>query len=185
MWDYILNNKEWIFSGIGVFVLTLIVTYLAMRKKDKKTLFENKNNFNDSPIKNSPITNINADKLNFEQTIINNTKDESKDNLIPITPSQELAEAKKSFVERKTTLRTKIFTVLADRNRTKDSVIQIRNVTDYIEETIGNNYTEVLEELKDLQKEDILLIDLAIDEHLIGPYTRIKLTKKFYSILND
>jgi len=33
MIDYISNNKEWIFSGIGVFFLTLLVGFLFRRRK--------------------------------------------------------------------------------------------------------------------------------------------------------
>lgn len=33
MIDYINNNKEWIFSGIGVFFLTLLVGFLFRRRK--------------------------------------------------------------------------------------------------------------------------------------------------------
>ena len=33
MIDYIINNKEWIFSGIGVFFLTLFIGFLFRRRK--------------------------------------------------------------------------------------------------------------------------------------------------------
>ena len=33
MIDYINSNKEWIFSGIGVFFLTLLVSFLFRRRK--------------------------------------------------------------------------------------------------------------------------------------------------------
>ena len=31
--NWLIENKEWIFSGVGVFVLGLVVTYLVSRPK--------------------------------------------------------------------------------------------------------------------------------------------------------
>lgn len=31
--DYIFENKEWIFSGIGVFVLTIIISYFFKKRE--------------------------------------------------------------------------------------------------------------------------------------------------------
>ncbi|MDR0332637.1 MAG: hypothetical protein LBI15_04160 [Dysgonamonadaceae bacterium] len=42
--EWIINNKEWIFSGIGVAVISLIIALLA-RRKSKKTTFKQTNLF--------------------------------------------------------------------------------------------------------------------------------------------
>ena len=36
MIEYILSNKEWIFSGIGVFLLTLLISFLRKKKAAKR-----------------------------------------------------------------------------------------------------------------------------------------------------
>jgi hypothetical protein len=185
MWEYILKNKEWIFSGIGVFALTLIATWIFKNKGKEKNSFKKKSQFNDSNFENSPINKIKADNLNFNQTIINSDKEKPKKQFIPIITTPELADAKMSFIEKKSTLRRYIFTVLADRSRKADSVVQIRDVLDYVEELIKVIHTEALRELEEMKDEGILDFALKKDEFSIGPYTRITLTKKFYSTIND
>ena len=185
MLEYILNNKEWIFSGIGVFVLTLIATIMLKNKAKKKNSFKETSQFNNSTFDNSSVNNIKADSLNFKQTIINNPKEESKEKFIPITTTPELAEAKKNFIEKKSTLRTYMYTVLAEGNKRSESIVQIRDVLDYVEELIGTSYTETLQELEEMKEEGIIDFALRKDESSIGPYTRITLTKKFYSTIND
>jgi len=34
--EWLISNKEWIFSGVGVFVLGLIITYFISSNKDKQ-----------------------------------------------------------------------------------------------------------------------------------------------------
>lgn len=31
--NWLIENKEWVFSGVGVFVLGLVITFLARRQK--------------------------------------------------------------------------------------------------------------------------------------------------------
>lgn len=35
---WILQNKEWLFSGAGIFIITLIFTFLQKRKKAEKKM---------------------------------------------------------------------------------------------------------------------------------------------------
>jgi len=44
--DWIIDNKEWIFSGIGVFVLGLIIT--VVRKKNSKKISQKQKSGNNS-----------------------------------------------------------------------------------------------------------------------------------------
>jgi hypothetical protein len=36
--DWIIQNKEWIFSGIGVFIISLIITLIIKKKSINKKL---------------------------------------------------------------------------------------------------------------------------------------------------
>ena len=48
MWTYIIHNKEWIFSGFGIAVLSIIVgitRWIINKKKSKETqVFQNSDN---------------------------------------------------------------------------------------------------------------------------------------------
>lgn len=34
--EWIINNKEWIFSGIGLFIISLAINFFAKKKKAKQ-----------------------------------------------------------------------------------------------------------------------------------------------------
>ena len=112
-------------------------------------------------------------------------KEKSKEKFIPIATTPELAEAKKEFIEKKSTLRTYIYTVLVDRSRSTDSIVQIRDILDYVEDINGTSHTGTLNELEEMKEEGIIDFALREDESSIGPYTRITLTRNFYSTIND
>jgi hypothetical protein len=49
--NWILENKEWIFSGAGIFIITLLFTFLQKRKKaDKKIKMKQKSGNNSTNI---------------------------------------------------------------------------------------------------------------------------------------
>jgi len=69
MIQYLLDNKEWIFSGIGVFVLSALVTLFYNKLKKNKTSITNKIS---SPIK------LNESNSNTIQLINNQTNYEAE-----------------------------------------------------------------------------------------------------------
>lgn len=48
--NWIIENKEWIFSGIGVFILGLIVTIITRKKKGKSLKMNQKSGSNSTNI---------------------------------------------------------------------------------------------------------------------------------------
>ena len=71
MIQYILDNKEWIFSGIGIFVLTILVSIFLNKRKNEKSLISNEISSN----VNLKESNSNTIQLINNQT---NVKNESK-----------------------------------------------------------------------------------------------------------
>lgn len=41
IWDWIVQNKEWVFSGIGVFILGLAIALFRRKKSTSETHHEN------------------------------------------------------------------------------------------------------------------------------------------------
>src|SRR5690348_8231690 len=103
MWKYLIENKEWIFSGIGVFIITIIVAYFSKRKKRINEISQSDNQFNNASFDNSSINNVKGDNVNFNQTIINNLKEKilEKEKSIPIVPTPELVKVKQEFLAEK------------------------------------------------------------------------------------
>ncbi|WP_288342882.1 hypothetical protein [uncultured Roseivirga sp.] len=48
--DWIIENKEWIFSGIGVFVLGIVYAFFKKRKKSKSLKMKQKSGDNSTNI---------------------------------------------------------------------------------------------------------------------------------------
>ena len=48
--DWIIENKEWVFSGIGVFVLGLIISLIARKGKNKSMKMNQKSGSNSKNI---------------------------------------------------------------------------------------------------------------------------------------
>jgi plastocyanin domain-containing protein len=44
--EWILDNKEWIFSGIGVFIIGLIIAFFSRKKKNKSIKMKQKSGSN-------------------------------------------------------------------------------------------------------------------------------------------
>ncbi len=188
MWNYLLENKEWIFSGIGVSILTIIIASFLKKKKSTKKNFKNDNQFISSSFDNSSINNVKGDTINFNQTIVNKSKNKfaEKEKPVPIIATPEIAKAKQDFLEYKSKLRTNIYAALATAKVQKfDAIIEIRHVCDEVEELINVSHLETLNELKEMEQEGLIEFALKEDEPLISPYTRLITTKKFYDTIMD
>ena len=48
--DWIIENKEWVFSGIGVFVLGLLISFFASKGKRKSKKMKQKSGSNSTNI---------------------------------------------------------------------------------------------------------------------------------------
>lgn len=189
MWDYIANNKEWIFSGIGVFCLTLFIGIFFRKKRKTNTTSFAEQNINDNTLNGSTLNNIKGDKINFNQTIFNTnpeTKSTSNDDtLTPIIESPLLTKSKQDYYSEKMRLRTFIYAVISPaKDLTK--IIEVRHVTDSAEEIVNVNFKAILQELKEMEDEKLIELSNDKDDNkLESPYTRIKLTKKFFSTIKD
>ena len=189
MWDYIANNKEWIFSGIGVFCLTLIIGIFFRKKRKTNTTSFAKQNINDNTLNDSTLNNIKGDKINFNQTIFNTnpeTKSTSNDDpLTPIIESPLLTKSKQDYYTEKKRLRTFIYALISPA-KNLNKIIEIRNVTDSAEEIVNVDFKVILQELKEMEEEKLIELNNDNgDNKLESPYTRIKLTKKFFSTIKD
>lgn len=61
MINWILENKEWIFSGIGVMIITFVITLILNKKKENSISQNITNGENNSQVINNPN---NIDSIN-------------------------------------------------------------------------------------------------------------------------
>ena len=190
MFNYLENNKEWIFSGAGVALLTFIISLIFKRKKS------NQNSKTDSAqhqqannIQDSPVTTISGKNIQFNQTLISNARSENHMQEKPHHHSIEsplLAKAKQDYIADKIKLRTFIYALVSPAKNI-DTIIEIRNVTDSAEDIIRVKPAMILKELKEMQEEG--LIEFSNGENqkdmIIGPYTRITVTKTLFATIKD
>ena len=47
---WLIDNKEWLFSGIGVFIISIILLFFKRRKKRKKIIMRQKSGQNSTNI---------------------------------------------------------------------------------------------------------------------------------------
>ncbi|MEM8507758.1 MAG: hypothetical protein AAF717_08005 [Bacteroidota bacterium] len=170
--EWFLDNFEWIFSGIGVFVLGLVAAIVRKNKQNTrgittKTKNEFNNKFNGG--------NINITQTIISESIIKNTK-KIKENESQDAP--ELSKVKEEFFESKNKIRTFMIKELA-RARNKNTILQVRNVTDIAEKKLNLEHEETVHELEKIEEEGLIKFALGENE-LIGPYTPIKLTEKYF-----
>ena len=114
--DWIFDNKDWIFSGIGVIIVTYLLDFFFNKKgkEDKLHLSKIENNVN--PTINPEIKN--------EITITNNVSGEhSQDNLAPKSASSTKDELD---------TRKKLTNILFVDDDTKFKIIKILNVAGWI-----------------------------------------------------
>ena len=187
MWNYLIQNKEWVFSGIGVFILSLVVAYFSNKKRMNKGS-QNGNQFSSNAFDNSSLNNFMGDKLNFSQTIVHNIKekDTAKEQSLPIIATPELAKARQNYLSVKTKLRANIYTVLAkSKAQSKDTAVEIRHILDEVEELIDASHMDTLSELKEMKEEGLIEFPSKDEESFSSPYTRIMTTSKFYNTIKD
>jgi len=68
--DWIINNKEWLFSGIGVTILTYLTSlFVKSRKKEVASIEFESSNTNNNSNTNSNIVNINVDNSSKNDTV--------------------------------------------------------------------------------------------------------------------
>jgi len=48
--NWIIDNKEWIFSGIGVFIIAFFINFLLIKKKVKRNIMNQKSGSNSTNI---------------------------------------------------------------------------------------------------------------------------------------
>jgi hypothetical protein len=188
MWEFIFRNKDWIFSGIGVSIVTLFATIFLKSKKKLKSDLKSNPNFKKNIIQNSSVTTLTGKEINFNQTIYNDVKNEveNKKDFIPIFPTPELEKAKDDYITGKYVLRTNIYAALINVSSSNiDSIVEIRHILDEIEDKYGTSQLETLQELRDMSADNIIEFVLNKEETSISPYTRINLTKKFYSTISS
>ena len=89
------------------------------------------------------------------------------------------------YYTEKKRLRTFIYAVISPA-KNLNKIIEIRHVTDSAEEIVNVNFKVILQELKEMEEEKLIeLNNDKGDNKLQSPYTRIKLTKKFFSTIKD
>ncbi|WP_373330684.1 hypothetical protein [Salmonirosea aquatica] len=48
--NWIIDNKEWIFSGIGVFIIGIVITFMTRERKNKSVKMKQKSGSNSKNI---------------------------------------------------------------------------------------------------------------------------------------
>lgn len=72
--NWVVENKEWLFSGIGIFVIGLIINHFSKSKTNEKTeLIDIKTNI--SPVNNNNNNNNNTNNINLNIASIENNID--------------------------------------------------------------------------------------------------------------
>ena len=119
------------FSGIGVLIISFVISYL-LNKKDKNKSIKPSANFYTDNTENSYVNNIQGDKVSINQSIINHVKetiqekeaDQVKKETVDLP---EFEKAKRTITNQKTRIRTYINAILASaRAQNLDSKLEIR-----------------------------------------------------------
>lgn len=170
MIEYLINNKEWIFSGVGIFALGLILTFFRKKDKSEETHSQNQQNH------------IKADKVNFSQTFVNNSSIGKVESIAKKVSNPKLKKIKDEYFGDQNIKRHYLITKLA-KARNENSIIEIRTITDRAEEEFGWKHSDTVAELEKLEEEGIIRFSLQEGE-LLSPYTRIRLTEKYFEIID-
>lgn len=140
--NFIIENKEWIFSGIGVFIIGLIYNFFFNKKKNDES-------FGLTNIKATINPEINAEikpEIKNEIKITNNINSENKqENLAPKSASSTKDELE---------IRKKLTNILFVDDDTKFKIIKILNVAGWINTKI----------VKDVENPDS---DLVKNSHIL------------------
>ncbi|MGE0637790.1 MAG: hypothetical protein AB7G44_02735 [Bacteroidia bacterium] len=182
--NYLIENKEFLFSGIGVSLLGFIIPFILkkLQKKKQKTDIDN------SESHNIPFTNnIKAEKVNFNQTIISHSKtgdihsDSTSSPVMVKTNNPELLKIKDKYFNDKNELRVFLFEKLAEARNTKLQ-LEVRHITDAAEDEIQIKHDKAVSEIEKLEEEGIIRFEKERQE-VLSPYTRIKLTEKYFAAI--
>ena len=167
--DFLLNNIEWIFSGIGVAIVASLIKVFVKKRNEGRV----------------PNNNLNADNITFNQTILNNSSaDKIENNSKVINESNDNSKFKhikdKYFGERNE-IRNYLIEILAEI-RNERYPMQIRDITDRAEDEKGIAQSFMASELEKLEEEG--LIKIKRDESLVlSPYLEVRLTQKYFEDL--
>lgn len=130
--NWILENKEWLFSGIGVLVITIIARYFFNSKKE-------------APVKELE----NKPKFKNEINITNNVNESKKHSLTPKSASSTQEELE---------TRKKLTNILFVDDDTKFKIIKILNVNGWVNTKIVKDV--VNPDLEIVTNAHILFIDI-------------------------
>jgi len=176
--NWIIDNYQWIFSGIGIFILGILYNFFRRKKKQR---------IQKSSDPNNQVTNkLKAKNLNLNQTIITNSttgdlKTEiDKSEIIKIA-NNELENVGKEYYSSSNKMRMMIIKLLSDI-RQENSIIEVRTITDKAEDDLGIDQDVTFHELEKIEEEGLIKFDLS-DEHSVTPYSRIRFTEKFFELL--
>jgi FtsZ-interacting cell division protein ZipA len=189
--SYLLNNKEWIFSGIGVFILTILFSIWRRKKESAKIPNKKYQSIQNSPIQDSVINNIAADHVELHQTVQKNeinqrTSDQKDDPAIKVHGYPDLDRAKSQYLNTKKRRRAAIYQAIIRRTKEyPDQALEVRHVLDDTEDQINAKTADVVKELEEMSEEGIIRFLFHKDDTVIGPYARIEVTKRFYSSIKS
>lgn len=168
MIEYILKNKEWIFSGIGVPLIVYILNIInKTRNKDNNRNIENLGN-----------NNLKAKNINFNQTINNSSKMENTKKVIE---NKELRKLKNELLGEDNTVRNYLF-VLLGKVRLNNESIEVNNVLDIAEDEKRWRPDFTLSELKKLEEEGVIKFKTDIQD-IVSPYDSIRLTPTYFEYI--
>ncbi len=140
--EWIIANKEWIFSGVGVFLIGLIINFFFNKNSDNESLGLTKIRATINPEFNTEI----KPEIKNEINITNNLNGENKqENLVPKSASSTKDELD---------TRKKLTNILFVDDDTKFKIIKILNVAGWINTKI----------VKDIENPDS---DLVKNSHIL------------------
>jgi hypothetical protein len=185
MWDFIVKNKEWIFSGVGATILGVILSVFSSKKKKARKSNKTQQSFEGNTFDGSILTNFQGQNINYNQNIFqSNTVDEqqtAEEIEIPIQ-AEDLAKTKEDYIFQKANLRKFIYRVIAPAKNV-NNIIQIRHVVDEAEDKLNISYKVILEELNEMESEGLITFSFEKPQDKGSPYNEIKLTKKFFKTI--
>ena len=155
-----------------------------------------KHNTEKKLIKNSEISDIpfrnkiKAEKVNINQTIINNSttgninsKDPNNSTKLETNIPQAHKKINEGCFRDKNELRAFIFKEI-DVSRDKNLRLEIRHITDAAEDKLKINHDKAICEIEKLEEEGFIRFEKKL-EHELTPYTRIRLTEKYYEAFSE
>ena len=179
MWDFLLKNKEWIFSGVGATLLGISLT-LGTSRRDKKKAVKSKHNISQNSIEDSIVTNFQADNINFHQNIVSAKDGQPIDEQVELPiHSEDLIKSKAKYLAQKRNLRKFIYRIIEPAKQL-NNIIEIRHVVDAAEDKLALSYKVILEELMEMESEGLIYFIFEKPQDRGSPYNRIRLTNKFF-----